>query len=117
MSDLLAKIQAADKLDLKQVEVPEWKMTVYIKQLTAGARDSLDSQMYELKNEGGNPLDNMRSRFLACVLCDENGTLLVKPSEFEKLAGLSAKPLERIFEAAQEHCKLNADAVEDAAKN
>lgn len=117
MSDLLAKMQAADKLDLKAVEVPEWKMTVYIKQLTAGARDSLDSEMYELKNNGGNPLDNMRSRFLARVLCDEKGQLLVKPSEFEKLAELSAKPLERIFEAAQEHCKLDADAIEDAAKN
>ena len=36
MSELLNKIKAADKKNLLPVEVPEWGLTVYIKQLTVG---------------------------------------------------------------------------------
>lgn len=116
MSDLLAKIKAADKQDLKEVDVPEWGIKVYIRQLTVGERDSLESEVYNNKATG-NALDNMRSRFLARVMCDEKGKPLCKPNEFEQIANLSARPMERIFEAAQAHCRLDGDAIETTAKN
>lgn len=115
MSDLLKKIKAADKKNLLPVEVPEWGLTVYIKQLTVGERDSFEAEAFAAR-KGSNLMDNPRSKFLVRTLCDENGKTLCKPEEFAELAELSSKPMERLFEAAQKHNALTDSDVEELGK-
>ena len=116
MSDLLKKIKAADKKNLLPVEVPEWGLTVYIKQLTVGERDSFEAEAFASR-KGDGLMDNPRSKFLVRTLCDEHGQTLCKPEEFKQLAELSSKPMERLFEAAQKHNRLTDSDVEELAKN
>ena len=115
-SDLLKKIKDADKKNLLPVEVPEWGLTVYIKQLTVGERDSFEAEAFAAR-KGDGLMDNPRSKFLVRTICDESGEVLCKPDEFAKLASLSSKPMERLFEAAQKHNSLTDSDVEELAKN
>jgi hypothetical protein len=116
MSELLKKIKAADKKNLLPVEVPEWGLTVYIKQLTVGERDSFEAEAFAAR-KGDGLMDNPRSKFLVRTLCDEQGQLLCKPEEFAELAALSSKPMERLFEEAQKHNRLTNDDVEELGKS
>jgi len=116
MSELLKKIKAADKKNLLPVEVPEWGLTVWIKQLTVGERDSFEAEAFAAR-KGDGLMDNPRSKFLVRTLCDESGQPLCKPEEFAELAALSSKPMERLFEVAQKHNRLTDSDVEELAKN
>ena len=113
MSELLKKIKAADKKNLLPVEVPEWGLTVWIKQLTVGERDSFEAEAFAAR-KGDGLMDNP---FLVRTLCDESGQPLCKPEEFAELAALSSKPMERLFEVAQKHNRLTDSDVEELAKN
>lgn len=116
MSELLKKIKAADKKNLLPVDVPEWGLTVWIKQLTVGERDSYEAEVFKAR-KGDGLMDNPRSKFLVRTLCDENGEPLCKPEDFADLAALSCKPMERLFEAAGKHNRLTDSDVEELAKN
>ena len=80
-NELFEKIKAADKCQLAPVEVPEWGLTVYIKQLTVGERDAYETEAYN-STRGKGVMDNPRSKFLVRVLCDESGRALVDPKDF-----------------------------------
>ena len=116
MSTLLEKIKQVDNKELKPVEVPEWNLTVYIKQLSVGERDSYEAEVYNA-TKTNKMMEDPRSKFLARCLCDENGRPLVKPNEYKELAGLSSKPMERLFEECQRHNKLTDADVEELTKN
>lgn len=115
MSKLLEKIKKADKKQLMPIEVPEWGLTVYIKQLTVGERDSFEAEAYANRDSG--LMSDIRSKFLVRTLCDENGDVLCNPDEFAQLTELSSKPMERLFDAAQKHNSLSDSDVEELAKN
>lgn len=113
---LFEKIKAADKTELLPVEVPEWGVTVYVKQFTVGERDAYETEAYKSSKAGG-LMDNPRSRFLVRILCDENGEPIVKPEDFAELARLNSKPMQRLFEIAQKHNRLSDEDVEELGKN
>lgn len=112
---LLEKIKKADKAELLPVDVPEWGLTVYIKQLTVGERDSFEAEAYSVRDKG--LMNDIRSKFLVRTLCDENGEVLCKPEEFIQLTRLTSKPMEKLFDAAQKHNSLSDSDVEELAKN
>jgi len=114
-SKLLEKIKKADTKDLLPVEVPEWGLTVYLKQLSVGERDSFEAEAYSCRDKG--LMNDIRSKFLVRTLCDENGDVLCRPDQFAQLAELSSKPMERLFDAAQKHNSLSDTDVEELAKN
>lgn len=114
-SELLTKIKAADRPALKPVEVPEWNLTVYLRQMTVGERDSFEQEMSTRVK--GNQLDNPRSRFLVRVLCDEKGEPLCSVDDFSELSSLGSKPMERLFELAQKVNRIGDDDLEELAKN
>ncbi len=115
-NSLFTKIQAANKAKLKPVEVPEWGLTVHIKQLTVGERDSYETEAYNA-SKGQGIMDNPRSKFLVRVLCDEHGEPLVSPDEFMKLSQLQSRPMEKLFEAAQNYNRLTDEDIEELGKD
>lgn len=117
MSELLDRIKAADNKTPFSVDVKEWGVTVYIKQMTVGERDAFELAVQKSKKNGIVELDNIRSRFLAMTLCDSAGQLLCKPDEFAQLATLSASPMERLFDIASKQNGLSKDDVETLAGN
>lgn len=115
MSKLLDKIKKVDDKNLLPVEVPEWDgVTVYIKSLTVGERDSYEAEVYNA-SKSNKMLDNPRSKFLLRCLCDEDGDPLA--TDFKELAALSSKPMEKLFEIAQKHNKLTDDDIDELSGN
>ena len=114
MSDLLKEIKKADsKRELQEVQVPEWGVTVWLKQLTVGERDSFEAEAYAMKENG--LIKDIRSKFLARCLCDKDGKPLCK--NYQELTTLSSQPMERLFDIAQNYNKLTNEDVEELAKN
>jgi len=108
------QILAADDMGLKEVEVPEWGGSVFLRVMTVGERDSYENDWMVNKSKG---VENFRSKFLQRVLCDEKGELLFTASEIDLLAKKSARVITRIWEAAMKHNALTDNDVEELAKN
>lgn len=115
-SDLLKKIKDADKKNLLPVEVPEWGLTVHIKQMSVGDRDRFESAYADAKKKGREIPEDFRSKFLVTVLCDEKGEAICGPDDFQQLAGLSIKAVEPLFAAAMKHNALTDSDVEELGK-
>ena len=108
------QILAADDMGLKEVEVPEWGGSVFLRVMTVGERDSYENDWMVNKSRG---VENFRSKFLQRVLCDEKGNLLFTDAEINLLASKSARVITRIWDAAMKHNALTDDDVEELAKN
>jgi hypothetical protein len=108
-------IFGADDLKLESVDVPEWGGRVFVRQMSAGARDAYDVSQTD---EGDKlNLTNFRSRLVAFTCCDEGGTLLFTQDQVEKLAAKSAAPLLRVFAAAKELNKVGTEALAGEKKD
>jgi len=108
------QILAADDMGLKEVDVPEWGGSVFLRVMTVGERDSYENDWMINKSKG---VENFRSKFLQRVLCDEKGELLFTASEIDLLAKKSARVITRIWDAAMKHNALTDGDVEELAKN
>ena len=106
----LDQILAADDTAVEKVPCPEWGGDVFIRSLTAAGRDALD----EAKANG----QSIRATIVGMSLCDESGKPL-NPTEAQVagLANKSAKPMERIADAAIALNGMGADAEQATAKN
>ena len=108
------QILAADDMGLKEVEVPEWGGSVFLRVMSVGERDSYENDWMVNKNTG---VDNFRSKFLQRVICDEKGKLLFTSEEINLLATKSARVITRVWEAAMKHNAITDSDVEELAKN
>ena len=109
------EILKADDLKTETVPVPEWGGDVSIRMLTGSERDSFEASI--IGNGKDKNFRDIRAKLCARCLVGEDGTRLFSDAEILALGGKSAKPLDRIFDAAQ---KLNGftDAdVEELEKN
>jgi len=109
-------IFSASDSKINQVEIPEWGGTIFVKTMSGIERDKFESDHTRLKKTG-QELYNFRARFAVCVVCDQEGTLLFKAEDAEKIGCKSAKSLDRIFEAASAMNGMTAEDVETLEKN
>ena len=117
MSKILSRddILKIDDLPIKKVEVPQWGGSVYVRGLTAEARDALDAAYADAKKSGV-PV-NIRARYAAACIGDKNGRPIFTEDDIERLATKSADALDKIYDAIVEQSKLSPAHVEEAAKN
>lgn len=118
-ADLLEK---AKKLNTKDIEVPEWGTTVTIKELMGSERDRYESMTVRVDPKTGNLVPNLvnaRARLVAMCVVDENSNRMWTDTESDilELGSLSAKGLDRVYEACQDLSGLSDSDVEEAAEN
>jgi|DEB0MinimDraft_6_1074348.scaffolds.fasta_scaffold32085_1 hypothetical protein len=89
---------------------------IYISKLNAAGRDKFE-QMVTGGRAGSVNLDNIRARFLTLVCVDEAGKLLFEESDAEWLGELDTDIVQKIVDKGFELNGINAEAVEEAAKN
>lgn len=89
---------------------------IYISKMNAANRDRFE-QMVTGGKVGGVDLFNIRARFLTLVCVDENGNRLFQESDAEWLGELDTDIVQKIAAKGFAINGINADAVEDAAKN
>lgn len=108
------QILAADDMGLKEVSVPEWGGSVYIRVMTVGERDEYERMWIGQKEKG---IANFRTQYLARVLCNEKGELLFTRDKVDALAAKSGAVMGRLFDEAMKHNKMTEADVEQLGKS
>lgn len=108
----------AEQLKKREVNIPEWGGTVFVRELTGLERDA-----WELSNaraqEKGRLVDgrSIRAKLIAKVVVDEKGDHVFSDNDVVRLGKTGAKALDRIYDVAVELSGLREDAAEEVAKN
>lgn len=89
---------------------------IYVAKLSAAGRDKFE-QIVTGGRSGQVNLDNIRARFLTLVCVDESGQLLFEDADAEWLGELDTDVVQKIVDKGFAINGINANAVEDAAKN
>ncbi len=111
------QILAVDDLPRKEVTVPHWKNSVWLRTITAAERDAY--MLSARPPVDGQPpdFDNFRARLLVYAICDETGKRLFRQGEDALIGGKCGDAIGLLFEEAQKLNGLEPEAVEDARKN
>lgn len=114
---LLTREQILDADDHKTeaVPVPEWGGDVMVATISGHARDRLEASV--VGKNGGQNLTNIRAKYVAACLVDEEGELMFSDTDIAKLGKKSAAALDRVFEVAQRINRVSEEDLEDLAKN
>lgn len=103
-------------LPRQEIAIPEWEGSVWVRSLTVGERDQIDSEFNAARNKGKTP-DNLRARMLVKGCCDEKGDALFTDADLPEINKLPATILETIFDGILRVNKIGAGAVEESEKN
>jgi hypothetical protein len=119
MSMLLSRetILSADDITVERCEVPEWGGHVFVKTMTARAKERWEQDRMEEREKKTNSMSVVRASLAAATVCDEQGTLLFTPADIDALNAKSVKPLDRIFAAATKLNRINDGDLEELVKN
>lgn len=103
-------ILGAPAPQLERVEVPEWGGAVFVREMTAGERDSYEAAIIaeHALGEKGNVrlrVRRVRARLLVCTVFDAQGTPMFAEADIDELAAKPIRPVQRIYNAA---ARLNA---------
>lgn len=109
------QILALDDRKITEVEIPEWGTTVYVRPMSAGDRDRLESSQLLAREAGGGAV-NIRGLIASRVVCDAEGNRLFRDEDAAPLADKSAKGLDRIFEAVMSSA-VTAEDVDEMEGN
>lgn len=86
---------------IREVYVPEWKVTVRVRSLMGFERD--DYEMSLIDQRAGNmkvEFQNARARLVALAVVDADGNRLFSDDDIPMLSTKSASALSRLFDAA-----------------
>lgn len=108
------QILAADDMGLKEVAVPEWGGSVFIRVMTVGERDEYERMWIGQRDKG---IANFRTQYLARVLCDEAGKLLFTRDKIDALAAKSGAVCGRLFDEAMQHNRMTEEDVQELGKS
>lgn len=111
----------------EKVELPEWDGFIYVREMSAKARDAFESSTFVLDKKGNvdKNMANYRARFVVLTACDEEGKLVFSPNDAEWLGEKQAATVQKIYDAAQklnslpteEELEKNSDAPADASSS
>ena len=112
-------ILAADDLNTEDVEVPEWGVTVRVREMTGTERGAFEKAISKVstKPDGSTNVEmdaqNMRVQLCAMTIIDEDGKRMFSDNELSLLGGKSAKAIQRLFDVAARLSGIADDAVEE----
>lgn len=107
-------ILAADDVQTKLVQVPEWGGAVYVKAMTGAMRDAWEQMLVK---EGASSIENARAKLLVISVVDEDGNRLFTDADIQALGEKSGSALTRLANVAQKLSRLGEKELEDAVKN
>ncbi len=111
-------ILKANDIEKREVYVPEWGGSVYVRGMTGRERDQFEANI--IRQRGRNTEINMKNaRAKLVVMCtvDQEGNRLFTDADVALLANKSAKALDRIFVVAQELSGITREDMEELTEN
>lgn len=94
-----AILGAAD-IQTREVDVPEWGGTVYLKGMSGTERDQFEAA--NRRSDGEQNLVNVRARFLVRCVVNENGTRIFGDPDAAELGKKSSAAIQRLWDVAAE---------------
>ncbi|MFW6034561.1 MAG: hypothetical protein ACOC9R_05430 [bacterium] len=109
----------ADDLSTDVVQVPEWGGAVLVRSLTGRERDEFEAGTMRFGKDGSREmrLSNLRARFVALVIVDEQGNRLFADTDVKRLGQKSAAALQRVWEAGRKLSGLSDEDVEELVED
>jgi len=108
----------ASSIKVELVDVPEWDGFVYVREMTARARDIFEDSMFGFDPSAGKleakTTHNRRSLFVVLTACDADGKPIFDECDIGWLGEKQFKAVNRIYTAAS---KLNGFSTDDSEKN
>ena len=98
---------------------------VYVRQMSGRERDIFEQSIIRAIKDGDgkvtgyeNVPEDFRAKLSVCTLCDEQGTLLLRPEDAALLSqNMTAKSLEKIINVAQPLNKISEKDKKELEKN
>lgn len=100
-------ILAADDREIKEMPVPEWGGSVYLRTISGAERDRFEAETFRQDKPN---YENLRARYLAITLVDEKGEPLFNKKQVTQLGQKAAPVLDRLF---TESARMNAMSKND----
>jgi len=115
---LADKIAGATDLHTKTIEVPEWDVTLVLREMSGRVRAEFEGRVAEL-NESGDPVDTVRMLALLVVRCahDEDGSKVFSDEHIDMLLRKSLSVLKRIADEALALSAMTEGDIEELAGN
>jgi hypothetical protein len=111
-------ILQANDLVMELVRVPMWDGEVYIRVMTAAARDRFDKGNIIKTDDGFEAnFDNLRARLVTLTACDDKGNPLFDESDASQLGLKSGEAVDLLAQVARRINKLDKKDVEESIKN
>lgn len=112
------QILAADDLPTKEVPVPEWGGSVFVRTMTGIERDAMEAEAIVMRGESVEMnRENTRGRLLARAICDAGGNRLFTDADAPALGKKSGAALSRLYDVASKLNRLTAADVDELSKN
>jgi hypothetical protein len=109
-----SEILEVKDIKIKEVNVPEWGGSVFVKGMTGAERDKFETSIVGLRGKQQTlDMQNVRAKLAALTICDEEGTLLFSEADVKALGVKSASALQRVFKVAQKLSALTPDDMEE----
>jgi len=114
----IKQILSADDLESQTMTIPEWGGEVIIRTMTEADRSKIEASV--IQQNGSNQSVNMeryKVKIVVASLVDEEGKRLFTQKSIDALRQKSARPINRIVNAAQKLNGISDDDVEELMGN
>lgn len=108
------KALAYKELPRKELYIPEWDCTVYIR--TLGQRERTRWEQITTNNKGRRT-DDILAQFVVLCVCEEDGRPAFTAADIPELLESSSVPFQRIWEVAGPMNRFTVQDAEELAKN
>jgi len=110
--DLREAIRTANDLKLTPCEVPEWNVTIFLRQLNVGER----LELFRVLNDDANKDKLLYVVAILFTACDPDGNRLFTLDDYDLLTSKSGEVVLRIGREAARLNRLVGDPVDEAKK-
>ena len=111
-------ILKTEDLPREEVQIPEWRGSVFVRAMSGAERDKFESSVVSLRGKNTEiNLSNIRAKLTVLTVVDEDGKRLFADSDEKAVGGKSACALDRIFKVAQRLSGLTDKDVEELSEN
>ena len=111
-------ILKANDIEKREVYIPEWGGSVYVRGMTGRERDQFEASIIRQRGRDTEiNMKNARAKLVVMCTVDQEGNRLFTDADVAPLADKSAKALDRIFAVAQELSGITREDMEELTEN
>lgn len=108
----------AQDIEIRELEIPEWGGTVFVRGMTGHERDKYEDSLYQQRGKDRQlNTRNARAKLVCLCTVDKDGNRLFEDKDVSGISQKSSKALDRIFSVAMELSGISEDDLEELTKN